>query len=35
VIIDREDKVEELPLLPKREVADKILDRVAGLLGRQ
>ena len=35
VLIDREDKVEELPLLPKREVADKILDMVAGLLGRQ
>jgi len=35
VLIDREDKVEELPLLPKREVADKILDKVAGLLGRQ
>jgi len=32
VIIDREDKVEELPLLPKREVADKILDRVVELL---
>jgi len=32
VIIDREDKVEEFPLLPKREVADKILDRVVELL---
>jgi len=32
VLIDREDKVEELPLLPKREVADKILDRVVELL---
>lgn len=32
VIIDREDKVEELPLLPKREVADRILDRVVELL---
>ncbi|TRZ94359.1 MAG: bifunctional phosphopantothenoylcysteine decarboxylase/phosphopantothenate--cysteine ligase CoaBC [Dehalococcoidia bacterium] len=32
VLIDREDKVEELPLLPKREVADRILDRVVELL---
>lgn len=32
VIIDRAGKVEELPLLPKREVADRILDRVVGLL---
>ena len=32
VIIDREGKVEELPLLPKREVADRILDKVAKLL---
>ena len=31
-IIDRDDKVENLPLLTKREVADKILDRVVGLL---
>lgn len=29
IIIDREGKAEMLPLLPKREVADKILDRVA------
>ncbi len=35
VLIDREDKVEELPLLPKREVADKILDKVAELLPRK
>jgi len=33
VIIDRDDKVQELPLLPKREVADKILDKVVELLG--
>jgi len=33
VIIDRKDKVEKLPLLPKREVADRILDKIAGLLG--
>ncbi len=32
VIIDREGKVEELPLLPKREVADRILDRVVKLI---
>jgi len=30
-IIDREGKVDSLPLMPKREVADKILDRVVGL----
>jgi len=36
-IIDRKGKTEELPLMSKREVADRILDRVAGLLllGRQ
>ena len=32
VIIDRDGKTEKLPLLPKREVADKILDRVVELL---
>jgi len=32
VIIDRKGKIEELPLLPKREVADRILDRVVELL---
>jgi phosphopantothenoylcysteine decarboxylase/phosphopantothenate--cysteine ligase len=32
VIIDRKGKTEELPLLPKREVADRILDKVMGLL---
>jgi len=31
-IIDRDGKVENLPLLAKREVADRILDRVEGLL---
>jgi len=31
-IIDREGKIDSLPLLPKREVADKVLDRVAALL---
>jgi phosphopantothenoylcysteine decarboxylase/phosphopantothenate--cysteine ligase len=32
-IIDKEGKEGKLPLLTKREVADKVLDRVAGLLG--
>ena len=34
-IIDKEGKVDSLPLLPKREVADKILDTVAKLLSRR
>jgi len=34
-IIDRSGEVETLPLLTKREVADKILDRVVGILGRK
>ncbi len=34
-IIDRDGKVESLPLLTKREVADKILDRVVGLLANK
>jgi len=33
-IIDREGKIDSLPLLPKREIADKILDKVAKLLSR-
>jgi len=33
-IIDKSGKVEELPLMSKREVADKILDRVAGMIGK-
>jgi phosphopantothenoylcysteine decarboxylase/phosphopantothenate--cysteine ligase len=33
-IIDLEGKVSNLPLLPKREVADKVLDRVAKLFPR-
>lgn len=33
VIIDKNGKIEELPLMNKREVADKILDRVAKLIG--
>ncbi len=32
-LIDRDGKVENLPLLPKREVADRILERVVGLAG--
>ena len=35
IIIDHEGKIEELPLMPKREVADKILDRVVELLGKR
>jgi phosphopantothenoylcysteine decarboxylase/phosphopantothenate--cysteine ligase len=31
-LIDKKGKVEELPLMSKREVADRILDRVAGML---
>lgn len=34
-IIDRDGKAESLPLLTKKEVADKILDRVVGLLARK
>ena len=33
-IISRDGKTEKLPLMSKREVADKILDRVAGMLKR-
>jgi phosphopantothenoylcysteine decarboxylase/phosphopantothenate--cysteine ligase len=35
VIIDRKGKVEELPLLPKREVADRILDKITQFLGKK
>lgn len=35
VIIDRKGKAEELPLLPKREVADRVLDRVTHFLGKR
>ncbi len=34
-LIDKKGKVEKLPLLSKREVADKILDRVVGVLGKK
>jgi len=33
-IIDRKGKVDSLPLMPKREVADKVLDRVAELFSK-
>ncbi len=34
-LIDKKGKVEKLPLLSKREVADKILDRVVGMMGKR
>jgi len=34
-VISRDGKVEDLPLLTKREVADKILDKVVELLGKR
>ncbi|MBA7641447.1 Coenzyme A biosynthesis bifunctional protein CoaBC [subsurface metagenome] len=34
ILIDKKGKVEKLPLMSKREVADKILDRVVGMMGR-
>ncbi len=34
-LIDRDGKVDSLPLLTKREVADKILDRVVGFLAKK
>ncbi len=33
-IIDHEGKIDDLPLLPKREVADKVLDRVVEFLSK-
>ncbi|MDO8490742.1 MAG: bifunctional phosphopantothenoylcysteine decarboxylase/phosphopantothenate--cysteine ligase CoaBC [Dehalococcoidia bacterium] len=35
VILDRKGRAEELPLLPKTEVAERLLDRVAALLPRK
>jgi len=32
-LIDKQGKVESLPLMSKREVADRVLDRVVGLMG--
>jgi len=34
-LIDKKGKAESLPLMSKREAADKILDRVVGLLGKK
>jgi phosphopantothenoylcysteine decarboxylase/phosphopantothenate--cysteine ligase len=34
-IIDKQGKVESLPLMSKREVAERILDRVGGMLGNK
>jgi phosphopantothenoylcysteine decarboxylase/phosphopantothenate--cysteine ligase len=34
IIIDKKGKVEKLPLMSKREVADRILDGVVGLVKR-
>ncbi|MFH0897842.1 MAG: phosphopantothenoylcysteine decarboxylase, partial [Candidatus Bathyarchaeota archaeon] len=34
-LIDKKGKVEGLPLMSKREVADKILDRVVGMMGKK
>jgi phosphopantothenoylcysteine decarboxylase/phosphopantothenate--cysteine ligase len=34
-LIDRKGKVENLPLMSKREVADKILDRVVRMMGKK
>jgi phosphopantothenoylcysteine decarboxylase/phosphopantothenate--cysteine ligase len=34
-IIDKQGKVERLPLMSKREVAERILDRVVGMLGKR
>ncbi|GAH58169.1 unnamed protein product, partial [marine sediment metagenome] len=33
--IDRDGKIESLPLMSKREVADRILDKVVGLLANR
>jgi phosphopantothenoylcysteine decarboxylase/phosphopantothenate--cysteine ligase len=33
IIIDKKGKTEELPLMSKREVADKVLDKVKGMMG--
>jgi phosphopantothenoylcysteine synthetase/decarboxylase len=32
IIIDKRGRTEELPLLPKKEVAEKVLDKVGALL---
>jgi phosphopantothenoylcysteine decarboxylase/phosphopantothenate--cysteine ligase len=35
IIIDKDGRIEDLPLMSKREVAEKILDRVAEKLGKK
>jgi phosphopantothenoylcysteine decarboxylase/phosphopantothenate--cysteine ligase len=35
IIIDRSGKIANLPLLTKREVAERILDRVVGIMGKK
>ena len=35
IIIDRKGNVEDLPLMTKREVAEKVLDRVVGMMGKK
>ena len=35
IVLLEHAKVESLPLLSKREVADRILDKVVGLLGKK
>lgn len=35
ILIDKKGKVEKLPLMSKREVADRILDGVVGLMGKK
>jgi phosphopantothenoylcysteine decarboxylase/phosphopantothenate--cysteine ligase len=34
-IINKKGEAEHLPLMSKRDVADKILDRVAAMMGRK
>jgi len=34
-LIDKKGKIEELPLMSKREAADRILDRVGGMMGKK
>jgi phosphopantothenoylcysteine decarboxylase / phosphopantothenate---cysteine ligase len=34
-IIDKNDKVEDMPLMSKRDVAERILDRVKGMMGKK
>jgi phosphopantothenoylcysteine decarboxylase/phosphopantothenate--cysteine ligase len=34
-LIDKKGKIEELPLMSKREAAEKILDRVKGMMGKK